>query len=59
VNILDLIFIAKHWRETGTPCWIPIVVNCEGVISILDMILVGQHWTGYKNKWGMKAPMEK
>ena len=46
VNILDLIIIAQHWDETGTPCWVSADVNCDGLINILDMVLVGQHWTG-------------
>ena len=45
-NILDLIMIGQHWKETGEPGWTAGDVNCDGIINVLDAILVGQHWTG-------------
>jgi len=34
--------IAARLDESGTPCWIPEDLNCDGVIDVLDMIPVGQ-----------------
>jgi parallel beta-helix repeat protein len=45
-NILDLIMISQHWKETGIPGWAAWDINNDGIINILDAIMVGQHWTG-------------
>ena len=46
INILDLIMVARHWMETGSPGWIREDVNDDGVVNILDLIMVARHWTG-------------
>ena len=44
VNVLDMIMIAHHWMETGTPGWIREDVNKDGVVNVLDLIIVGHHF---------------
>jgi hypothetical protein len=46
INVLDMIFVAQHWMETGNPGWMGIDVNKDGIIDILDLIFIGQNWTG-------------
>ena len=46
INILDLVVMASHWGEIGTPGWIVADVNTDGVINVLDVLLLGDHWTG-------------
>ena len=46
VNILDVVIVAQHWGESGTPGWIRADVNKDGKVDILDLTIIGQHWTG-------------
>jgi len=44
VSVLDLILVAQHLGETGTPGWIPEDIANSGTVSVLDLIDVGQHF---------------
>jgi len=46
VNLLDLIIVGQHWRETGAPGWIRADVNRDGKVDLSDIIMIGQKWTG-------------
>ena len=39
-NVLDLVYIANHFDETGTNGWIREDVDNNGEIEVLDLVLV-------------------
>ncbi len=43
-DMLDLLLVAQHFDETGTPGWIREDVNDDGVVNLNDLILIAQHW---------------
>jgi hypothetical protein len=43
-NIMDLIFVANHFDETGPNGWIREDVNNDGQVSIVDLIQVANHF---------------
>jgi parallel beta-helix repeat protein len=43
-NIMDLIFVANHFDETGPVGWIREDVNNDGEVSIVDLVLVAGHF---------------
>jgi len=45
-NVLDIILVAQHFGEAGSPHWIREDVNKDGLINVLDIIIIGQNWTG-------------
>ncbi|KAF5436899.1 Cohesin domain-containing protein [Candidatus Methanophagaceae archaeon] len=45
-NVLDIILVAQHFGETGSPHWIREDVNKDGNVDVLDIIVIGQNWTG-------------
>jgi len=47
VNIQDLLSVANHFGETGTPGWIIQDVNKDGQIRVLDLVLIATHWGSY------------
>lgn len=47
VNLQDVILVALHYGETGSPGWIPEDVNNDGKIRLIDLILVVFHWGEY------------
>jgi len=44
VSILDLVLVANHFDETGSPGWIREDVNNDGEISILDLVFIANHF---------------
>ncbi len=47
VNIQDIIDVAFHYGQTGSPGWIPEDVNKDGKVKLFDLLLVAVHWGPY------------
>jgi hypothetical protein len=47
VNMVDLVSVANHYGETGTPGWIMQDVNKDGKVSVMDLVLISTHWGSY------------
>ena len=43
-NFFDLVEIANHFDEEGTPGWIREDINNGGDVSVLDLVLVSNHF---------------
>ena len=44
VDLLDLVAVAIHYKETGTNGWIREDVDNEGEVNVLDLLLVGNYY---------------
>jgi hypothetical protein len=44
--VLDMTIVGQQMGKTGTPGWIRVDVNNDGVVNTLDLILISQQWTG-------------
>jgi hypothetical protein len=43
-NVLDLVYQANHFDDTGTDGWIREDMNNDGEIGVLDLVLVSNHF---------------